>query len=164
MFPEVIALQRHFRVLTKFAHVALRLSGNKRQRGAVFYAPVNLCDRRPCSASVAVGLVFVEENILPQQAMHLVQYAMSYRRRSRDGSSSLKTARFLTPCVRAVQLRGGTPPPAMPRSWAQSVAPTLCWPWAPGGPQTGGRVAGRRWGGSRGGGLPVTAPGSPHGR
>jgi hypothetical protein len=43
-------------VLTKFAHVALRLSGHKRQRGAVFYAPVNLCDRRPCSASVAVGI------------------------------------------------------------------------------------------------------------
>jgi len=44
-------------VLTKFAHVESRLSGRKRQREVVFYAPVSLCDRRPCSASVAVGLV-----------------------------------------------------------------------------------------------------------
>ena len=51
-----LALQRHFRVLTKFAHVESRLSGRKRQRKVVFYAPVNLCDRRPCSTSVAVGL------------------------------------------------------------------------------------------------------------
>jgi hypothetical protein len=43
-------------VLTKFAHVESRLSGRKRQREAVFYAPVNLCGRRACSASVAVGL------------------------------------------------------------------------------------------------------------
>src|SRR5215510_12037791 len=51
-----LSLQRHFRVLTKFAHVESRLSGRKRQREGVFYAPVNLCDRRACSASVAVGL------------------------------------------------------------------------------------------------------------
>jgi hypothetical protein len=57
---QSLTLQRHFRALTKFAHVALRLSGHKRQRGAVFYAPVNLCDRRPCSASVAVGLSITE--------------------------------------------------------------------------------------------------------
>jgi len=51
-----LTLQRHFSVLTKFAHVESRLSGRNRQRGAVFYAPVNLCDRRVCSTSVAVGL------------------------------------------------------------------------------------------------------------
>src|SRR5215468_9722424 len=54
---SVLALQRHFRVLTKFTHVESQLSGRKRQREAVFYAPVNLCDRRPCSTSVAVGVV-----------------------------------------------------------------------------------------------------------
>src|SRR5262245_61247628 len=53
----VITLQRHFRVLTKFAHVESQLSGRKRQREGVFYAPVNLCDRRACSASVAVGII-----------------------------------------------------------------------------------------------------------
>src|SRR5712691_6168069 len=52
----ILPLQRHFSVLTKFAHVESRLSGHKRQREVVFYAPVNLCDRRACSASVAVGL------------------------------------------------------------------------------------------------------------
>ena len=51
-----LALQRHFRVLTKFAHVESRLSGRKRQREVVYYAPVNLCDRRPRSTSVSVGL------------------------------------------------------------------------------------------------------------
>src|SRR5438876_7918455 len=51
-----LTLQRHFRVLTKFAHVESRLSGRKRQRKVVFYTPINLCDRRPCSTSVAVGL------------------------------------------------------------------------------------------------------------
>jgi hypothetical protein len=51
-----LTLQRHFRMLTEFAHVESRLSGRKRQREGVFYAPVNLCDRRPCSTSVAVGL------------------------------------------------------------------------------------------------------------
>jgi hypothetical protein len=51
-----LTLQRHFRVLTKFAHVESWLSGRKRQKEKVFYAPVNLCDRRACSASVAVGL------------------------------------------------------------------------------------------------------------
>jgi hypothetical protein len=54
---EVVTLQRHFRVLTTFAHVESRLSGRKRQRAVVFYAPVNLCDRRACSASVAVGVI-----------------------------------------------------------------------------------------------------------
>src|SRR5438876_9620984 len=52
-----LTLQRHFRVLTKFAHVESRLSGRKRQRKVVFYTPINLCDRRPCSTSVAVGLM-----------------------------------------------------------------------------------------------------------
>ena len=56
MSLETITLQRHFFVLTKFAHVESRLSGRERQREVVFYAPVNLCDRRACSASVAVGL------------------------------------------------------------------------------------------------------------
>src|SRR5713101_8137198 len=51
-----LPLQRHFRVLTKFAHVESRLSGRRRQREEVFYTPVNLCDRRPCSTSVAVGV------------------------------------------------------------------------------------------------------------
>src|SRR5262245_33922260 len=51
-----IALQRHFRVLTKFAHVESRLSGRKRQKEVVFYTPVILCDRRPCSTSVAVAI------------------------------------------------------------------------------------------------------------
>src|SRR5262249_38487772 len=51
-----ISLQRHFRVLTKFAHVESRLSGRKRQKEVVFYTPVILCDRRPCSTSVAVGI------------------------------------------------------------------------------------------------------------
>ena len=52
-----VTLQRHFRVLTKFAHVESRLSGRKLQRKVVFYAPANLCDRRPCSTSVAVGVI-----------------------------------------------------------------------------------------------------------
>src|SRR5262249_11884641 len=43
-------------MLTKFAHVESRFSGRKRQREEVFYTPVILCDRRPCSTSVAVGL------------------------------------------------------------------------------------------------------------
>src|SRR5262249_38520398 len=59
-----IALQRHFSMLTKFAHVESRLSGRKRQREVVFYAPVNLCDRRACSTSVAVGL----EHLLEERA------------------------------------------------------------------------------------------------
>jgi hypothetical protein len=54
---HVLALQRHFGVLTKFTHVESRLSGCKRQREVVFYTSVNLCDKRACSASVAVGLV-----------------------------------------------------------------------------------------------------------
>ncbi len=41
----------------KFAHVESRLSGRKRQREEGFYVPVNLCDRRPCSTSVAVGVI-----------------------------------------------------------------------------------------------------------
>src|SRR5262245_51280618 len=57
-----LTLQRHFRVLTKFTHVESQLSGRKRQREAVFYAPVNLCDRRPCSTSVAVGLSTHEQS------------------------------------------------------------------------------------------------------
>ena len=34
-----LTLQRHLRVLTKFAHVESRLSGRKLQRKVVFYAP-----------------------------------------------------------------------------------------------------------------------------
>ena len=52
-----LALQRHFSVSTKFAHVESRLSSRKRQGGVVFYTPANLCDRRACSASVAVGVI-----------------------------------------------------------------------------------------------------------
>jgi CBS domain containing-hemolysin-like protein len=40
---EGLVLQRHFRVLTKFAHVESRLSGRKRPREVVFYAPITLC-------------------------------------------------------------------------------------------------------------------------
>jgi hypothetical protein len=36
-----LTLQRHFRVLTKFAHVESRLSGRKQQEEVVFYTPVN---------------------------------------------------------------------------------------------------------------------------
>jgi len=57
VFQSSITLQRHFRVLTKFAHVESRLSGHKQQREVVFYAPVNLCARRACSTSVAVGVM-----------------------------------------------------------------------------------------------------------
>src|SRR5215207_8608876 len=53
---NTLTLQRHFRVLTKFAHVESRFFGHKRQREVVLYVPVNLCDRRVCSTSVAVGL------------------------------------------------------------------------------------------------------------
>jgi hypothetical protein len=52
-----VTLQRHFRVLTKFAHVESRFFGHKRQREVVLYVPVNLCARRACSTSVAVGLM-----------------------------------------------------------------------------------------------------------
>src|SRR5262249_47954335 len=51
-----LALQRHLRVLTKFVHVESWLSGRYRPTEVVFYTPLNLCDRRACSASVAVGL------------------------------------------------------------------------------------------------------------
>ena len=54
---KYLTLQRHFSVLTKFAHVESRLSGRNSTRKVVFYAPVNLYDRRACSASVAVGLI-----------------------------------------------------------------------------------------------------------
>jgi hypothetical protein len=79
---DIIALQRHFRVLTKFAHVALRLSGHKRQRGAVFYAPVNLCDRRPCSASVAVGIVVVvnRDRVLWSDRLHELHALLTVHR------------------------------------------------------------------------------------
>ena len=52
-----LALQRHLRVLTKFAHIEPRLSGRLRRREVIFYKPVNPCDRRVCSTSVAVGLI-----------------------------------------------------------------------------------------------------------
>src|SRR5215813_11121955 len=63
-----LTLQRHFRVLTKFAHVESRLSGRKRQKEVVFYTPVILCDRRPCSTSVAVGLARQRQE-LPAEAV-----------------------------------------------------------------------------------------------
>src|SRR5262245_41005343 len=62
---ESLSLQRHFRVLTKIAHVESRLSGHKRQRGVVFYALVNLCDRRACATSVAVGVTPPGAETLP---------------------------------------------------------------------------------------------------
>jgi hypothetical protein len=43
-------------MLTKFSHVESRLSGRKRQKEVVLYAPANLRCGRACSASVAVGL------------------------------------------------------------------------------------------------------------
>jgi hypothetical protein len=67
---ELLTLQRHLSVLTKFAHVESRLSGRKRQRKVVFYAPVNLYDRRVCSASVAVGLTTHEIADDTFDAMH----------------------------------------------------------------------------------------------
>src|SRR5215470_18040539 len=51
----LITLQRHFSVLTKFAHVESRLSESKRQREVALYAPVTSCSRRACPTSVAVG-------------------------------------------------------------------------------------------------------------
>ena len=54
---RLLSLQRHFDVLTQFAHVESRLSSRKRQRELVFYTSVNHCDKRACSASVAVGLL-----------------------------------------------------------------------------------------------------------
>src|SRR5262249_32674605 len=53
---DTLSLQRHLHVLTKFSHVELRLSGRQQPTEVVFYAPLNLCDRRVCSAYVAVGL------------------------------------------------------------------------------------------------------------
>ena len=53
---HLISLQRHLRVLTKFAHIEPRLSGRLRRREVIFYNPVNPCDRRVCSTSVAVGI------------------------------------------------------------------------------------------------------------
>jgi len=52
-----LTLQRHFSVLTKCAHVESRFFGRRRQGKVVFYASVNLCDRRACSVSVAVGII-----------------------------------------------------------------------------------------------------------
>ena len=46
---DILSLQRHFRVLAKFAHLESRHSGCKRQREVVFYTPVNHCDRRAWS-------------------------------------------------------------------------------------------------------------------
>ena len=74
---SLLALQRHFRVLTKFAHVESRLSGRKLQRKVVFYAPANLCDRRPCSTSVAVGLIYSEWDRLRPQVVELTTFALT---------------------------------------------------------------------------------------
>jgi hypothetical protein len=52
-----IALQRHFSVLTKFAHVELRVCGRKGRGKTSFDVPVNPCVRSICSRSVAVGIV-----------------------------------------------------------------------------------------------------------
>jgi SRSO17 transposase len=71
LFGIPLTLQRHFRVLTKFTHVESQLSGRKRQREAVFYAPVNLCDRRPCSTSVAVGFSKLERKSIEPMALHV---------------------------------------------------------------------------------------------
>src|SRR5262245_48099769 len=48
-------LQRHFGVLSKFAHVESRLRGRQRRGKAAFGVPINPCARRACSRSVAVG-------------------------------------------------------------------------------------------------------------
>jgi hypothetical protein len=58
VFSQVsqISPQRHFSTLTKFADVESRFCGRKRQREEVFYTPVTLCGRRPCSTNVAVGI------------------------------------------------------------------------------------------------------------
>src|SRR5262245_35210783 len=51
-----LSLQRHFGVLSKFAHVESRLRGRQRRGKAAFGVPINPCARRVCSRSVAVGL------------------------------------------------------------------------------------------------------------
>src|SRR5713101_5696843 len=71
---EVVTLQRHFSVLTKFAHVELRLSGRLRRRRVIFYKLVNPCDRSACSTSVAVGVIYVvHRQLLPQALLTLAQ-------------------------------------------------------------------------------------------
>jgi hypothetical protein len=55
-YPFFLALQRHFSVLTKFAHVELRVCGRKGRGKTSFDVPVNPCVRSICSRSVAVGL------------------------------------------------------------------------------------------------------------
>jgi len=53
-----ITLQRHFSVLTKFAHVELRVCGRKGRGKTSFDVPVNPCVRSICSRSVAVGITW----------------------------------------------------------------------------------------------------------
>ena len=60
----IVSLPCHLSVLTKFAHVELRLSGRLRRRIVIVYKPVNPRDRGACSGSVAVGLTLTKK--LPQ--------------------------------------------------------------------------------------------------
>ena len=53
---KLLALQRHFNALTKFAHVESRFCGRKRRGKAALDVPINPCVRSVCSRSVAVGL------------------------------------------------------------------------------------------------------------
>ena len=53
-FPQLY----HCRVLPPGAHGEARLSGRKRQRAVVLYAPGNRCVRRACFASIAGKLTF----------------------------------------------------------------------------------------------------------
>src|SRR5262245_18266587 len=54
---SLLTLQRHFGVLSKFAHVESRLRGRQRRRKAALGVPINPCARRVCSRRVAVGLM-----------------------------------------------------------------------------------------------------------
>jgi hypothetical protein len=47
----------------------------------IFYKPVNLCDRRACSASVAVGII--GEGIIPWQPDFLYQGMLMSNKRER---------------------------------------------------------------------------------
>ena len=58
-FCVILALQRHLRALTKFAHGESRVCGRKQQGKAVFYPSVNPCVRKHVHISVAVGLLCV---------------------------------------------------------------------------------------------------------
>jgi hypothetical protein len=64
-----ITLQRHFRVLTKFAHVESRFRGCKPQGKAVLDILVNPCVKSVCSRSVAVGIKFIKLKMV-QDSVH----------------------------------------------------------------------------------------------